>query len=61
MQFYKYLNMTKSQLQEEIDKTGAKIKNLKEQERLLKRLQESAREDPAKNDISQSVNQLNEV
>ena len=45
MQITKYLNMNKSQLQDEIDRADAKIKNLKEQIRLLRRLQESAKGD----------------
>ena len=45
MQIAKFLNMSKSQLQEEIDKTDAKMKTLKEQVRLLRRLQESAKDD----------------
>lgn len=48
MQFAKYLNMNKTQLQEEIDKTEAKIRNYKEQVRLLRRLQESAKGDSPK-------------
>lgn len=45
MQVTKFLNMNKAQLQEEIEKTEAKIKNLKEQVCLLCRLQESAKGD----------------
>lgn len=43
MQINKFLNMNKAELQEEIDKTEAKMKNLKVQISLLKRLQESAK------------------
>lgn len=45
MQVTKFLNMNKAQLQEEIEKTEAKMKNLKEHVRLLRRLQESAKGD----------------
>ena len=45
MQISNYLKMTKQQLQDEINKTESKIRNLKEQVNLLRRLQESAKGD----------------
>ena len=44
MQIGKYLNMTKSELQDEINRADAKIKALKEQIRLMRRLMETAKD-----------------
>lgn len=54
MQITKYMNMTKAELQTEIDKQDARIKNAKEMIRLLKRLQESAKEENRKSQNQQN-------
>ena len=63
MQITKFLNMNKEQLQEEIEKTEAKMKNLKTQVSLLRRLQESAKgntQDSHKVNSAESGNYRNE-